>query len=211
MKTFFGAAAALALMSSAALAAPVSVETYDMVNGTTGSFNYWDDTYDGTGDNTTDNALLSGGTGDLTDGIIADANWNSVEGPLGPNGPYVGWTIDPIITFNFASDVDFTSATFHFDDSEVGGVDSPTGLNINGVDFAIADPLTTDPFAVTVMLDAIAPTDQLVVEIFRRSSWIFLSEVTFDGSTTAPVPLPAGGMLLLTALGGMAVARRRKG
>ncbi|MFV2066020.1 MAG: hypothetical protein ACC645_03505 [Pirellulales bacterium] len=36
-------------------------------------------------------ASLSGGLGDLTDGVIATENWYIVEPPDGPNGPYVGW------------------------------------------------------------------------------------------------------------------------
>ena len=37
-----------------------------------------------------------------------------------------------------------------------------------------------------------------------------LSHVTTTGDAPSPVPVPAGGVLLLTALGGMALTRRRK-
>ena len=41
---------------------------YDLLNGQTGTYTYYDDTYDGDGDNSTPLAPLSNGLGDLTDG-----------------------------------------------------------------------------------------------------------------------------------------------
>lgn len=37
-----------------------------------------------------------------------------------------------------------------------------------------------------------------------------MSTVTFDATLIASIPLPAGGLLLLTALGGLGIARRRR-
>ncbi|TGD61786.1 VPLPA-CTERM sorting domain-containing protein [Tabrizicola sp. WMC-M-20] len=37
-----------------------------------------------------------------------------------------------------------------------------------------------------------------------------ISHITFYDTAPAPIPLPAGGLLLVTALGGLAIARRRK-
>ena len=49
--------------------------SYEMPNGggdaSGGTYNYWDGSYSGSGSTTTDAAALSGGLGDLTDGIIA--------------------------------------------------------------------------------------------------------------------------------------------
>jgi hypothetical protein len=45
--------------------------SYDMLNGESGSYTYYDDTYDGDGDTGTPLAPLSNGLGDLTDGVIA--------------------------------------------------------------------------------------------------------------------------------------------
>jgi len=62
----------LAFVGAASSAyAGVAPDSYDMLNGNTGSYNYWDETYNGSGCVTCDNAALSGGRGDLTDGIIA--------------------------------------------------------------------------------------------------------------------------------------------
>jgi hypothetical protein len=37
-----------------------------------------------------------------------------------------------------------------------------------------------------------------------------VATASFSATTTTPVPLPAGGVLMLTALGGMAIARKRR-
>ncbi|MBL8499530.1 MAG: hypothetical protein JNL77_02930, partial [Nitrosomonas sp.] len=86
---------ALVILGAASSAyAALTPDSYNMLNGNTGSYNYWDETYSGAGCVTCDNAVLSGGRGDLTDGIIAADNWFVTEAPAG-NGPYVGWTLDP--------------------------------------------------------------------------------------------------------------------
>jgi hypothetical protein len=116
---------------------------------------------------------------------------------------------NPTIIFNFDNITEFTSVTFHFDDSNNGGVDAPNGVTINGLNASVVDnDGTVAPFAFTMDVSSLSPTDRLEVNIQRRSSWIFLSEVEFN-AVVAPVPLPAGGMLLLTGLAGLALARKR--
>ena len=92
---------------------------------------------------TTDGAPLSGGLGDLTDGVIATDNWVVTEPPAG-NGPYVGWTIDPVITFNFAPGTTVNAMTIYVDDANGnGGVSTPGGVRINGgAPIGLADPAT---------------------------------------------------------------------
>ena len=97
-------------------AVPISAVSYDMLNGngvaSSGNFNYWDLNYSGAGATTVDNAALSGGLGDLTDGVIASDNWINVENLAG-TGPYVGWrhvvAPDPKVTFRFAGPIDLDS------------------------------------------------------------------------------------------------------
>ena len=71
-------------IATAAHAVPIVPTSYEMPNGTTGTYSYWDDSYDGTGNNQLNFAALAGGTGDLTDGVIAVDNWFVEEPPLGP-------------------------------------------------------------------------------------------------------------------------------
>jgi hypothetical protein len=99
-----------------AIAGVIPVQGYSMVNGSGtanwGSFNYYDTTYSGSGNKNAEGtifdvnglaianpaAMLSGGTGLLTDGVIAIQNYSQVS-----PGAYVGWKyLDPTITFTLA-------------------------------------------------------------------------------------------------------------
>ena len=88
-------------LASVAAAAPVLPTSYAMPNGYTAAYNYWDQIYSGSGSVTTDGAPLSGGLGDLTDGIIATDNWFVAEAPAG-DGLVRRLDDYPVITFNFA-------------------------------------------------------------------------------------------------------------
>ena len=195
------------LTGGTASATALLPDSYDMLNGNTGSYQYWDDTYTGTGCLTCDGDALAGGKGDLTDGIIAADNWNITEAPAGP-GPYVGWTISPKITFHWNSPVSLGSVTFYLDDADnYGGVMPPASIIVNGVTFNVADPLGAAPFAFTAGGLSFVGTD-LEVQLNLRSSWVFLSEVKFDGEV---VPEPGTLGLTLAGLGTLAaIARRRR-
>lgn len=187
--------------------AALTPDSYNMLNGNTGSYNYWDETYSGAGCATCDNAALSGGRGDLTDGIIATDNWFVTEAPAG-NGPYVGWTLDPTITFHWNAPVNVSSVTFHFDDSNgSGGVSAPASVDVNGINFLISDPAGSAPFSFVANGLAFTGND-LAVTIHRSNAWVFLSEVEFNVS---PVPEPETYAMLLAGLSlvGFAIRRRK--
>ncbi|SPH17055.1 hypothetical protein DEA8626_00569 [Defluviimonas aquaemixtae] len=196
----FGAMAPHAL--SAATVLPTS---YDMPNGNSGFFTYFDDSYNGSGNPSLSGDQLSGGLGQLTDGTIATQSWNSTAGS---HLPYVGWlNVDPVITFNFATNLSFNSMTFYFDDTNgVGGVSQPASVTVNGVNQIVPTNPGSTPFSFTFDLNG-ATTNTLTASITRQTQWVFLSEVTFD-AVPAPIPVPAALPMLLAGLGGLGFMSR---
>ncbi len=163
-----------------AVVAPVS---YDMQNGQTGTYSYFDDIYDGNGDNTQPLAWLTGGLGELTDGVIATQHWNT------NNAPYVGWSsLDPTITFHFAQSVNIESVVLHMDDSSGGGgVHVPTDVRITMGDTTITFPCTDPPGDATVAiacdeLGMSGETMEIVISDYSSGGYMMLSEVEFFGT-----------------------------
>jgi hypothetical protein len=157
--------------------------TYDMLNGESGSYTYYDDTYDGDGDNDQPLAPLTNGLGDLTDGVIATEHWNST--PV----PYVGWvSIDPTITFHFAEPVSIEAVTLHLDDSGGGGgVHPPTDVTITVNEttlvFPCSDPPGDEPFAFNCSdLGLFGDLLELTIADYSTSGYMMLSEVEFFGA-----------------------------
>ncbi|MCK4659057.1 MAG: hypothetical protein KAV82_05995 [Phycisphaerae bacterium] len=154
--------------------------SYDMLNGEGGTYTYYDDAYDGKGDNTVALEPLSGGLGDLTDGVIATEHWGVTS------GPYVGWqSIDPTITFHFAETATIEEVILHLDDSGGGGgVVPPDDVTITvGEDtlvFPVTDPPGDEPFAFTCAdLGMTGDTLELTIADYSAGAYMMLSEVQF--------------------------------
>lgn len=217
-------------VTNVAHAYSVSPTSYDMPNGSGrasgGNFNYWDLGYNGSGATTVDGAPLSGGVGDLTDGIVATSNWNNVEN-IGGTGPYVGWrstvTPNPTIMFHFTPSpldtVEFLSLTLYLDDADgYGGVSVPSQIRIrvgSGLDeyFPVTDPIGNTPLAFNIDLHH-QVGDDIEVQLFNSNQWIFLSEVGFDGLIITHddfgTPEPGSMALLAAGLAGLGLIRRRR-
>lgn len=198
----------LVIACSAATIAPTS---YNMRNGDSGSFRYWDKEYSGAGSTTTDAAALSGGLGNLTDGVIATQNWNLVENGAG-TGPYVGWQRAngvPVITFNFLSSFNFNLITLYLDDSDgFGGVNLPASarVQIGAFDqtFTIGAQANPAPKAIPLNLGVQAGS-QIILTLNYGAEWVFLSEVKFEGEAAAPAGIPEPSTTALFAIGGVAL------
>jgi hypothetical protein len=205
-------ALALSLPAHAALVAPTS---YDMPNGdgqaSGGSYNYWDKFYSGAGSTTTDGAALSGGLGDLTDGVVASDFWFNVENGAGA-GPYVGWydpvTHNPVVTFHFAGSPNITGINIHMDNSHAGGVFAPGAILVDGVSQAFTAPVAgTIGWVGLTGLNLGGATH--TIEFDQDPSlhgWTFVSEIQFSGGAGAPEP---GAWTLLIAGFGAAGAMLR--
>ena len=177
---------ALALSSTAALADLVTVTSYDMNNGNgatqfTFGPNYFDFSYTGANANQNGSnqpipnnaapkdAPLSGGTGLLTDGVIATQVYSTVTSATatiasgayaGQPTQYVGWKYqDPTITFHLAAGQDVSSISIYV------AANNPAIGNLNGLVAApAAAQLTIDgvPIASSFLLSVINPNTGLI-------------------------------------------------
>lgn len=178
--------------------------SYDMLNGdgvaSGGSFNYWDLSYNGTGNTMVDSAPLSGGLGDLTDGVIATDNWFMTEN-TGGTGPYVGWSnFDSTVTFHFNGPTNIDTLTVWADDSDhTGGVNLPGGVFINGTLYDVDEDMAgSAPKALTFMGLGLN-TDTVELTFVRTDTWVMVSEVQF-GVVPEPATLTVFGLTLTVAL-----------
>ncbi|MDL2336277.1 MAG: PEP-CTERM sorting domain-containing protein [Pseudomonadota bacterium] len=205
---------ALLLGSAASIASatPVTPVGYDMPNGNGqaagGQYNYWDKEYTGSGTTSLDNAALSGGTGNLTDGVVSTLNWYSTENVAG-TGPYVGWRRTTLpnfqIQFSFGGPVNVDMISIHADDSGgAGGVALPSRVSFDwgtgNVSLAVVDPdLGTAPS--WLVFDNLGITSALSINVAFAygNEWVFVDEVSFDGSSVG-VPEPASWALAVLGL-----------
>lgn len=203
-------------------AATLSPTSYDLSNGngvsTGGQFNYWDKSYTGSGNTALDNAPLTGGLGDLTNGVVASDNWFNVESAAG-TGPYVGWNRTNLpnasVLFHFAGTVDIDTISIHADDSAgAGGVSLPTAVSFEwlggSLQRAVTDPAPSSSAPSWLVFGNLGITgaSSVRVSFSYGNEWVFVDEVKFAGAVPEPAAWAqlAAGLLLI---GGVAARKRR--
>jgi hypothetical protein len=220
IRNLLTASAALGLLFAAAasLASPLTVTSYSMNNGDTGSWNYLDFTYTpcGSGCNTPQ-APLSGGTGKLTDGVSPLVDWidEGLDPTTGGLTSWVGWDSsqgqpNPLVNFDFAQTVTIESVTFWLSNTRTGQVELPASISVGGTNHVVAqDAVSIDPRAVTFS-DLSITGPSIDVQFFQRgfpSTWVMVGEVSFNGAVA--VPEPATLALLGLGLAGLGFSRRK--
>jgi hypothetical protein len=208
MKTLIWLVCGWTGLTGALKAGQVFSTSYDMPNGDSGTYHYWDASYTGSGNPLMDRSYLSGGHGILTDGIIPTQP-ASAYGADYPNGPYVGWfdgNGNPTIVFHFASVVNISDVTINVDDSSAFSPPEAVKIQEGSGGLSWIDPLpfttiTGPPAAFSFPVSFTGDELDLTLDINKFSGWVYLSEVTFFNT---PNNVPDRGLTL--AMLGMAMA-----
>ena len=171
--------------------------TYSMPNGQSSTYRYLDDTYTGSGCRTCDGSTLSGGLGQLTDGVVGAQEWDADLG-RGPAYEWVGWqSIQPAIVFDFQSARIFGRMRVHSSSNMKGGVflwDSVTlTFSSDGITYGNAlTYLTTQAERSNTSVRFTEIPIPNVSGRFVRAQFahsqphMFISEVQFQGTGQAP-------------------------
>jgi F5/8 type C domain len=212
------------LAAGHAFANPLPIASYSMENGESGSQTYYDDTYGGVGSTGNPNAsgsFLSGGRGQLTNGVFAvgtdifDDEW-------------VGWAnIQPTITIDLGSAYAVNSIGFHASNwsppfNDVGAPGSANlSYSLDNISYTplgtylttVADRSGDDPRWVDLPFGVTARYVRAQLFDGNKESgtapggkpWIFLDEARADGIVPEPPTL------VLLSLGTLATifSRRR--
>jgi hypothetical protein len=186
-----------------------------MNNGASGSYDYRDFQYLPCPSNSCNitNALLSGGTGKLTDGLSPILSWFE----SGQATPWVGWDklqgqTDPVVKFYFGSTVSIDSITVWVDNTpRVSTVYHPASISVDGINYAIPlDSVVQGPRPYTFSNLNITGSS-VELQFFHQPAtnidWLMVGEVSFYSRA---VPAPASIALVSVGLLGMVFAGRRK-
>ena len=211
-------ASLLSLASTAKADNQITPQTYSMFDWSrTNSWSWYSDqTYNGA----VSGNLLSGGTGELTDGVKSA----SVVAGYGAWSPYVLWDgYTPVITFDLGANFAVSGIQAYFKYYPTAAVYIPPSADIrfsnNGVNYGAIQLRTFSVAELAPGGDDASPSYNLLtatgigryveVTLNTPGRWIALSEVEFYGSAT-PVPEPETYAMLLAGLGMLGYATRRR-
>lgn len=207
-------AGALAACLPICAQAGVVVSSYSMPDGADLHGAYFDNAYSGT---RSASGMLSGGTGDLTDGVTTV----SVAAGYGAWAPYVLWDgLSPVITFDLGASYNLSAITAHFKYYAQAAVFMPGSMDLrfsnDGSNFGATQSRLLSAVERNVAggdnSDGVfelltAPGSGRFVEITLNNGpenrWLALAEVSFEGtpgSSGNQVPEPGGLSLALSAL-----------
>jgi hypothetical protein len=200
-------------------ATQLTVENYATPNGGTGTFRYWDTTYDGDGNTAQTGALLSGGTGDLTDGVVADLPWDFAHSTPTRTGPYVGWWpsqtngLNPTISFDFGTDVLVNKVRIHVDNVGRGRVRAPSMIKLSNIsqtplDFSTSGQVPSGAQGWIEIDNLSLSGSTLDMQLFQGGrNFVMVSEIEFFGVTSA-VPEPATWLMMILGFGCVGASMR---
>jgi MYXO-CTERM domain-containing protein len=219
LRTAAGIATLLA--AAAAHAGPLTVSSYSMPNGASGNYyGYGDNGYPGSN---ASGAFLSGGTGDLTDGVLGGNIGSTATNWV----PYVLWqNTNPTITFDLGSTQSVNRLSGHFlafgqvavylpDAARISySLDNINYFGETLVDF-VHTPVSPSEQRWLTLATAAQQARYVQVQWLREpgNQWMALSEVALSFESTGGstgVPEPTSAALALAALGALAPARRRQ-
>lgn len=164
-----------------------------------------------TGDNGAEVAVLPfGGTGNRLDFYILDP---AGSGPTSANDPdtganigifFRGDTSSAMVEFDFGRPVNLLSMEFLLRSEPNAGVDITVGFA--GLDRVFLEP-EGEPYPVARTVLFTDPRTDPLIGVSASTGAFSLVAITVD---IAPVPLPAGGLLLLGGIGALAAGAARK-